>query len=85
MLGTERRNQLYGPHFYHLDLSIFKDFPIFREGQNLQFRAESFNITNSPTFATPAATLGGSNFGVITATNSNYSPRVLQLALKLQF
>ena len=83
-LGTERRNQLFGPHYRHLDLSLFKDFPI-KQGVTGEFRAESFNLTNTSNFGTPNATIGAGNFGSITSLNYNYTPREIQLALKVQF
>jgi hypothetical protein len=55
-LGTESRNPLYGPHFRHVDLSVFKDFPIYRES-TLEFRAECFNIVNAANFNAPNHTL----------------------------
>ena len=55
-LGDERNSQLYGPHNRRLDVSIFKNIPIGNEA-NLQFRAEIFNVTNTTTFASPAAFL----------------------------
>jgi hypothetical protein len=90
-VGTAARNSLYGPHFRHIDFSLFKDFPI-SEGLKLQFRAETFNITNTPSFymnnnvnSGPGTRLGNGSFGQITATDPNYVPRQLQFALKLQF
>lgn len=64
-------------------MSMFKEFPLtsLREGMHLEFRVESFNTFNHPTFAGPDATVGSSNFGVITSTISH--ARELQLALKL--
>jgi hypothetical protein len=56
---------------------------VFSETRRLQFRAEAFNITNTPTFAVPGATIGSSSAGVVTSTlNGN---RVLQGALKFYF
>jgi hypothetical protein len=83
-LGSERRDQLFGPHFRHTDLSFFKDITI-REGTAVEFRAESFNLTNTANFGAPNASLGGSNFGAITGMTTNYTPRVLQFALKLNY
>ncbi len=83
-LGTERRNQLYGPGYRHIDASLFKGFDIYREAI-LEFRVEAFNITNTTNFSSPNANLGVSNFGTISATANNYQPRLVQLALDLKF
>ncbi len=88
-VGTEQRNDLFGPHFRHFDLSLFKDFPL-TERVNLQFRAEAFDVTNTPDFFMPNtgssdAQLGSSSFGQITNYDPNYNPRQLQFALKVQF
>jgi hypothetical protein len=92
--GNEGRNDFFGPANRHLDFSVFKNFPIL-ETVSAQFRAEAFNITNTPNFAAPndnvsaydtngIATDSG-NFGEITSTNSNSPSRQIQFALKLIF
>ena len=43
-IGSERRNMLYGPHFRHLDLSVFKNFAL-TERVSLQVRIETFNVS----------------------------------------
>jgi hypothetical protein len=90
-VGSEARNPLYGPHFRHLDLSVFKDFQL-TERLQLQFRAESFNVTNTPNFfinnnvnSSPPTLLGDNSFGQVTTTDPNYVPRQLQFALRVQF
>jgi hypothetical protein len=90
-LGTAARAPLYGPRFVNADFSIIKDFPLsFREGMNLQFRTEFFNLFNHPQFYMGGS--GGSGeqdinapatFGVINNTVNN--ARLIQFALKLQF
>jgi hypothetical protein len=75
---------LSGPPFRHLDLSLFKRFPV-KERFAVDFRVETFNITNTPSFALPGSALGTSSFGVITSTNGNYTPRQIQLALRVSF
>jgi hypothetical protein len=65
------------------DLSLFKEFPI-RESMRLQFRAETFNLTNTPNFGIPNAALGTAVFGTISDTG-NFIPLQLQFALKLLF
>jgi hypothetical protein len=90
-LGTAARAPVYGPRFVNTDFSIFKDFPMsFREGTNLQFRAEFFNLLNHPQYWLAGISGTGeqdintqSSFGVITQTLNN--PRLIQFALKLQF
>jgi hypothetical protein len=50
----------------------------------IQFRAESFNFTNTPQFARPQLTHGNSNFGLITGTQAGTN-RQSQLALRFMF
>ena len=83
-LGTERSNQLYGPPSRHVDPSLFKNFSLHQE-TTLQFRAEVFNLTNTANFATPAAVLGGANFGQLTQMTGGYAPREIQFAFRRSF
>ena len=90
-LGDASRAPVNGPHFVNTDFSAIKDFPLpYREGMNLQFRAEFFNLFNHPQFFLPGTSATGmqdlaspSSFGVITQTVNN--PRVIQFALKFSF
>ena len=66
----------------NLDFSLFKNF-IITERIKLQFRAETFNLTNTPVFGAPGTSVNGVNFGVITGQSN--PPRNLQLALKVLF
>jgi outer membrane receptor protein involved in Fe transport len=75
---------LYGPNQKHFDASLFKNFGI-TERFKLQFRAEAYNISNTPTFANPNGALGNANFGKITSTVVGTTPRQIQLAVKLLF
>ena len=86
-LGNERRNQLFGPHYANVDLSLLKDFPAFHDQAHVQFRAECFNLANHPALGNPDLTLqdGPVVFGVIASTSSFYKPREFQFALKLLF
>jgi hypothetical protein len=50
----------------------------------LEFRVETFNLTNTPSFGPPGRDISVPNtFGLITTTIS--SPRVIELALKFYF
>ncbi|MBZ5562799.1 MAG: carboxypeptidase-like regulatory domain-containing protein [Acidobacteriia bacterium] len=66
----------------NLDFSLFKNFSI-TEKLRLQFRAETFNLTNTPVFAAPGTTVGTGSFGIVSSQSN--SPRVVQLALKFTF
>jgi hypothetical protein len=78
--------QARGPGFHRLDFSIFKDFRT-SERTHLQFRAEIFNLTNTPQFANPSNTsIGSVYFGQITGlVDGANDPREIQFALKLYF
>jgi hypothetical protein len=69
-----------GPH--NFDLSLFKNFPV-TERINVQFRAEFFNLFNSPRFAEPGGSFGTSQFGIVSSQANK--PRDIQLALRLEF
>ena len=79
---------LAGIHFERTGLriwimSLFRDFPI-GERRSLQFRAEAFNVTNTPTWGIPVNDLNHPTpLGSITSTRS--TERQLQLSLKLYF
>jgi hypothetical protein len=81
--GTTPRNYLVGPHVNNTDLSAFKNFQ-FGERYNLQFRAEFYNLTNTPQFINPNNNLTDSNFGKLQSTRIG-SERQIQFALKFSF
>lgn len=83
-IGNVRRDSLYGPHFRHVDLSLFRNFSL-RQLGILQLRAETFNMTNTPNFATPVQQLGTPSFGSISNTRIGSTPREIQFAVKLEF
>ena len=70
-----------GPGRYNWDLAFQKDFRI-REGHQVHFRAESYNLGNSVSPNNPSTALDGNNFGVVTSATA---ARQLQLALRYQF
>lgn len=49
----------------------------------VEFRAESFNFTNTPNFAPPGLAFGNPQFGVVNAQAN--APRQLQFGLKIYF
>lgn len=50
-----RAEQMYGPGFRKLDMSLFKHFRTF-ESQYLELRADVFNLTNTPILGQPNGT-----------------------------
>jgi hypothetical protein len=88
-LGIEygQRNSLRGPSQFTMDAGLSKKFLILPENRlNLLFRADFYNILNHPIFSTPSASLAAtSTFGAITSTASQYTNRVGQFALRLEF
>ena len=55
-VGSEHRNQLFGPGLQRVDLSLFKNFDL-TERFKLEFRTEAFNVLNTAQFINPSATL----------------------------
>jgi hypothetical protein len=82
-IGTAGRGLIWGPGLRNFDLEIGKRFylPKMPEGSNLEFRAEFYNIANTPYFNNPNVTVGAGTVGLITSVSNQ--PRQAQLALKL--
>jgi hypothetical protein len=79
--GNAGRNILDGPGFQNVNASLVKNTRL-REGMELQFRAEAFNLFNHPNFDLPDNFLGSPTFGQILSAQS---PRHIQFGLKLLF
>jgi len=93
--GNLARNQVVGPGFGDVDLSLIKNTPLYKERIRAQFRVEMFNVMNRINLAQPLNNLGyGSAFGWSTSTiGVSYGapgigsgePYNTQLALKIIF
>ena len=86
--GNSGRNILTGPGTRQFDLSMFKDFSFSEQaGRRLEFRAEAFNVLNTPQFNNPNAQIGNPAAGSITSAGApllfQRTSRQIQLALKL--
>jgi outer membrane receptor protein involved in Fe transport len=84
--GNFSRNVLRSDGRANFDASVFRKFPV-TERATVEFRAEAFNLTNSPVWGIPNANVNssGSLFGVVNTMASGYAPRQMQFALKLYY
>jgi hypothetical protein len=80
-LGTSTRNPIRGPGLQNADLMLGKTFRA-TERVNVDFRAEVFNVSNTPPFNDPSGVFGSPAFGSITSAGN---PRDFELALKIRF
>ncbi len=88
----DRIGYLRNPYIPNLDLSLQKDFTL-TESKRLQFRADAFNLMNTPLFpgpnentSQPPKEVNGrwQGFGTVNLFQQNF-PRIIQLSLKLFF
>jgi hypothetical protein len=81
-LGNAGRAILNEDGLLNIDLGLKKSFPI-GESRRIQFRWETFNLTNTPTLGTPETNIESPDFGKVRATVS--TPRQMQFALRFEF
>jgi hypothetical protein len=87
--GNLGRNVLHGPRLFEIDGSIFRRFRI-TERWNVELRAESFNVSNTPHFDRPGVIFGNAGFGQVTTARGTQSVQVnenrqFQFSLRLAF
>lgn len=91
--GNAGRNIFRGPTYTNFDVGLIKFFPV-SEQVKMQFRAEFFNLSNTPHFALPVRQMNNPAFGRMThtrnptnygSTATSYGSRTIQFALKLEF
>ncbi len=85
--GNLERNSLRSPSTNQLNLGLSKNFN-FTEDIKLQFRAEGFNVFNTPQYGGPNQDITNSNandgFGTIRGTQL-FTNRQIQFGLRLEF
>jgi len=72
---------LHGPSLRKYDFSVFRKFTLY-ERLKLEYRAEFYNLTNTPRFGNPNTNVNSSSFGTITSASG---PREVQMALRVTF
>jgi hypothetical protein len=70
-----------GPGLQNAELMLAKTFRL-TERMALEFRAEVFNVTNTPPLNDPNGSFGSAAFGTITSAGN---PRDFELAGKFRF
>ncbi|MEW5978752.1 MAG: TonB-dependent receptor [Acidobacteriota bacterium] len=80
-VGNSPRNPVRGPGYRSADVMVGKTVAL-NEGLRVEFRAEGFNVTNTPPLGNPNGNFGTTAFGTI---NSARDPRVFEFVLKLHF
>jgi hypothetical protein len=90
-IGNVGRNAYYGPGYIQDNVSLFKTFPI-KESLGFEFRADAFQLSNTPQFNSPNSTYGSTTFGQVTSTigsgtgiNGIGGGRALQFSGTLRF
>lgn len=81
-VGSLQKLQFDGPRLHNFSLSFVKRTPI-TERFNTEFRAEMFNVFNTPQFFFSDQNINSTTFGQINSTFN--SPRIIQVALKVIF
>jgi len=83
-----RRGRATGPGLVNVDAGVFRKFRL-TERVSIQFRAEAFNLSNTPHFANPPSDVAGSNFGVISDVRNTgregNDQRFLRFGLRIAF
>src|SRR6185437_1466422 len=79
--GNLGRNSVYGPGTINWDMAVSRRFS-FTERWKLDLRSDFFNILNHANWNNPVTSLSSSTFGEVTGFGS---PRIVQMALKLNF
>jgi hypothetical protein len=83
-VGNAMRRFFSGPGILNSDLALQKETKI-REAQSLLFRAEAFNVFNHAQFGNPSGNINNPGIGGFGYVNGARDPRIMQVALKLQF
>ena len=80
--GNAGRNILRGDKLIQFDMSLIKQFRV-TESKIFDFRAQVFNVTNTPSFGNPGGSYNLAMGGVVTGTRNQ--PRLYEFSLKFTF
>jgi len=80
--GNVKKDSFVGPRYVDWDASLTRGFGLGREGTELRFRAEYYNLANHTNLSTPNLQQTSTSFGRVTA---DIAPRIAQMSLKIVF
>jgi hypothetical protein len=83
-VGNAMRRFFPGPGILNSDLALLKDTKV-TESSTVQFRAEAFNVFNHAQFGNPSGNINNTGTGGFGYVTSAGNPRIMQVALKVQF
>jgi hypothetical protein len=81
VIGNSSRDPVRGPGLQNADVMVGKTFRV-TERLAVEFRAEAFNVSNTPPLNDPNGIFGNSAFGSITSAGN---PRDFEFVLKVHF
>lgn len=81
VIGNSSRNPVRGPGLQNADLMLGKTVRL-TERASFEFRAEVFNVSNTPPLNDPNGSMGSAAFGTISGAGN---PRVFEFAGKVRF
>ena len=84
-IGNTGRNFFNLAPTFNMDASLSKRFHMFREGMNLEVRADVTNLTNTPLWDVPTSVRTSGTFGAFTGPLETPGSRKIQLGAKFNF
>ncbi len=78
------RNGARGPGFFEFDMRFGYRIPLTKD-RRLELAADVFNLTNNTNFAIPTGNQTSAQYLLLTAYNTSYTPRKLQIGARIQF
>ena len=81
---TSERNGAYGPGFVEADARLGYHFSL-PNRRKVEAFVDIFNVTNRTNFATPTGNQASTQFLLLTAYNTSYTPRKIQIGARFEF
>jgi len=78
------RNGAYGPGFFDLDARLGYRFDL-PSRRKVEVFVDLFNLTNRTNFANPTGNQASAQFLLLTAYNTSYAPRKVQIGARMEF